>query len=165
MAAVILQQNQFLYIIMDYSELMKGAAMVCCVLAADYAGVLAALLADLRSGISRARREGRPLTSRGYRDTVDKAGRYYITLFAMTAIDAMIVAAVFFLRHYTGMNLPPLPLFTTAGAVGLGVIELKSIMENTRSGDSLKDATKVLKRLFENKEVRKLAEKLLNIDK
>ncbi len=143
------------------NDLATSGAFVAALLAADYAGVLAAILADLRSGIAKAKRNGEKRTSKGYRATVDKAGRYYLTLFAMTAIDCMIIAAAVFLRAFSGWNIPPFPLFTTAGAVGLAVIELKSIMENTRSGDSLKEAADLLKSLLKNPEVRKAAEDIL----
>lgn len=146
-------------------NLITSGALLAGLLAADYAGVLIAVLADLRSGISKARRCGAPLTSRGFRATVDKAGRYYLTLFAMTAIDLMLVAAVLFLREFTRWNIPPFPLFTTAGAIGLAIIELKSVMENTRSGSVLKDAAATLRQLLSDPEIRKIAEKYLNKDK
>ncbi|MCI9607569.1 MAG: hypothetical protein HFJ94_05290 [Muribaculaceae bacterium] len=149
----------------DTHSLMSSGALLAGLVAADYAGVLVAMLADLRSGVAKARRSGATVTSRGFRSTVEKAGRYYLTLFAMTAIDLMIVAAVLFLREFTDWNIPPFPIFTTVGAIGLGLIELKSIMENTRSSTSLRSAGRMLKKLFEDPEIRKIAEKLLRIDK
>ena len=146
-------------------EIVRSGAMLAGLLAVDYAGVFVALLADLRSGVAKAKRLSQPLTSRGFRSTVDKACRYYLTLFPMTAIDAMLVAAVMFLREFTDWNIPPFPLFTTVGAIGLGVIELKSIMENTNSGVALRDAATTLKGLLADPEIRKIAEKLLNKDK
>lgn len=140
---------------------LHSAALLAALIAIDYIGVLIAILADLRSGLRKARRTGDRLTSRGFRSTVDKAGRYYLTLFAMTAIDLMIVASVIFLRIFSGLNLPPFPVFTTVGAIGLGVIELKSIMENTRSGDNLRQAAKLLRTLMNNPEIRKIAEETL----
>lgn len=140
---------------------LHSAALLASLIAIDYIGVLIAILADLRSGLRKARRTGDRLTSRGFRSTVDKAGRYYLTLFAMTAIDLMIVASVIFLRIFSGLNLPPFPVFTTVGAIGLGVIELKSIMENTRSGDNLRQAAKLLRTLMNNPEIRKIAEETL----
>lgn len=144
-----------------FDDLFNSAALLAALVAVDYIGVLIAIAADLRSGISKAKRCGEKLTSRGFRATVDKAGGYYLTLFAMTAIDVMIVASVLFLRKFSGWNVPPFPIFTTAGAVGLGVIELKSIMENTRSGDNLAEAARLIKSLLENPELRNVAEDIL----
>ncbi|MDE6461087.1 MAG: phage holin family protein [Paramuribaculum sp.] len=143
------------------NDLLSSAALLAALIAVDYIGVLIAIAADLRSGLTKARRNGEKLTSRGFRTTVDKAGGYYLTLFAMTAIDVMIIAAILFLRKFSGWNLPPFPLFTTVGAVGLGIIELKSIMENTKSGDNLAEAAKLVKTLLENPDLRKIAEEVL----
>ncbi len=143
------------------NDLLSSAALLAALIAVDYIGVLIAIAADLRSGLAKARRNGEKLTSRGFRTTVDKAGGYYLTLFAMTAIDVMIIAAILFLRKFSGWNLPPFPLFTTVGAVGLGIIELKSIMENTKSGDNLAEAAKLVKTLLENPDLRKMAEEVL----
>ncbi len=145
-----------------FENYISSAALLAGLIAIDYVGVLLAILADLRSGIAKAKRTGEKLCSRGYRSTVDKAGRYYLTLFAMTAIDVMVVAAIVFLRIFSGWNLPPFPLFTTVGAIGLGIIELKSIMENTRSGDNIKEAAKILKGLLKNPDIHRIAEEILN---
>lgn len=143
------------------NDLLSSAALLAALIAIDYIGVLIAIVADLRSGLAKAKRCGAKLTSRGFRATVDKAGGYYLTLFAMTAIDVMIIASVLFLRKFSGWNLPPFPVFTTVGAVGLGIIELKSIMENTRSGDNLAEAAKLMKSLLKNPDLREIAEDVL----
>ena len=61
----------------------------------DYAAVIIAVVIDLRSGLRRARREGQPLTSGGYRRSVDKCLRYLLTLMAFTTVDAMILFSLF----------------------------------------------------------------------
>lgn len=111
--------------------------LIAALVAIDYVCVLLAVLADLRSGILKARRQGVKRTSRGLRRSVEKAGRYYVmlfamTLFAMTLIDAMVCGALLFVAAADGPSLPPLPVFSTLGAVGLAMIELKSIYENAQ---------------------------------
>lgn len=68
--------------------------LIAALVAIDYVCVLLAVLADLRSGILKARRQGVKRTSRGLRRSVEKAGRYYVMLFAMTLIDAMVCGAL-----------------------------------------------------------------------
>lgn len=106
--------------------------LIAALVAIDYVCVLLAVLADLRSGILKARCQGVKRTSRGLRRSVEKAGRYYVMLFAMTLIDAMVCGALLFVAAADGPSLPPLPVFSTLGAVGLAMIELKSIYENAQ---------------------------------
>ena len=98
----------------------------------DYAAVLVAVLIDLRSGMLKARRRGETRTSKGYRRTVDKASRYFITLLALSVIDSMVVMAAMLLRSTMAWNVPALPVFTTIGAICLTLIEAKSVVENTQ---------------------------------
>lgn len=122
--------------------------------AIDYVCVLAALMADLRSGLLKAQRANTPKTSRGLRRTVEKAARYYVTLFAMSIIDALIVASAFYLRAVGGWGLPPFPLFTTLGAAGLCGIELKSVYENSREKGDYDLVARALKRMLSDKDFR-----------
>ncbi len=94
-----------------------------------YSGVLVAVLADLFSGLRKARLRGERCTSSGLRRTVDKIGRYYLALFSMTVIDVMLIAALRQLGESGTPPFPPFPYLTTLGALALGLIELKSICE------------------------------------
>ena len=76
---------------------LSSLAWAVMLLAVDYVAVLACILIDCRSGAMRARREGIPRTSSGYRRTVEKASRYFITLIALTVIDLLALAAVMLL--------------------------------------------------------------------
>lgn len=125
---------------------------VVALLAVEYVGVFGAAMADLRSGLLKARRAGKKCTSGGFRRTVDKLARYYVTLIAMTFIDAMIVVAALYLRHAAGWNIPPFPLFTTIGAIGLSIIELKSIYETSDDKGDYTEALNLLKRLLRDRE-------------
>jgi phage-related holin len=101
---------------------IKGALYMC---AALYIIVLFAIIADLVSGVRKARRRGDARTSYGYKKTVDKITRYYNMLFVVSLIDAiLVISRVHFLLH-----IPVLPYFTAAGALALCLIELKSIYE------------------------------------
>ena len=100
-------------------------------LAVEYSGVLLAVIADLVSGVRRARREGHPCTSRGLRRTVAKVSSYFLALFCLTVIDSMIVASVVVLSACGSVNLSPFPWLTTLGSASLVLIEAKSITENS----------------------------------
>lgn len=134
-------------------RLMIGVAAI---LAVEYVCVLGAVLADLRSGILKARRNGVRRTSRGYRRTVEKLGRYYIMLMAMTFIDVMIIVASLYLKGVAGWNVPPFPWFSTIGAIGLSVIELKSICETSDEKGDYSELLKLLKRLMRDADLRDL---------
>lgn len=111
-----------------------------------YAGVLIAILADLVSGIRKAKARGEKCTSAGLRRTVDKIGRYYIALFSMTVIDFMLMAALNSLAASGTYLLPAFPYLTALGALALSLIEVKSIFE---SSDEKGDIRRSLRELLE----------------
>lgn len=117
-------------------------------LAVCYAGVLLAILADLVAGLLRARRCGRPLTSGGLRRTVDKLTSYFTALFALTVVDSMIVAASLGLSACGATSFPPFPYLTTLGAIGICLIEVKSIMESSAHKIDLHQAARTLRNLL-----------------
>lgn len=94
-----------------------------------YLLVLFAIFADLVSGIRKAKKRGEARTSYGLKRTVDKLARYYNGLFALTVVDLMQMVGVWYLDHYYDYHIPIFPLITIFGAVGIGVIEVKSIYE------------------------------------
>ena len=63
----------------------------------EYVLVLLAVLADLISGVRKAKKRGEATRSKALRRTVDKIARYYNVLFALTVIDAMQIAGVEYL--------------------------------------------------------------------
>lgn len=142
-------------------DTMRQGALLMGLLAVDYAGVLAAILADLRSGVLKARRKGERRTSNGFRRTVEKASRYYVTLFAMTVIDVLVIASVAYLHMVGGWSLPPFPIFTTMGALGLSCIELKSIYENSQEKGDYDIIRRALTRMMTDSEFRAALDKLL----
>lgn len=100
--------------------------------AGEYLLVLFAILADLASGLRKARKRGEARRSKALRRTVEKAATYYNALAALTIIDAMQIAAVIYLRAACGYeNIPLFPILTLLGAIGIAIIEVKSIYEKS----------------------------------
>ncbi len=117
-----------------------------------YILVLVAVLADLWSGVRKARRKNNVRTSEGYKRTVAKLARYYNTLLALTAIDAMQVVGIWYLDTYYGYKIPIIPIITLIGAIGIGLIEIKSIYENREDKGEIDEISKLAGRLYESKE-------------
>lgn len=103
--------------------------IVCILLSSEYVLVLLAVLADLVSGCRKAKKRGELRSSYGFRKTVDKLGRYYLPLFALTVVDIMQMVAVWYLNTFHDFHIPLLPIMTLIGAIGIGIIEIKSILE------------------------------------
>lgn len=103
--------------------------VICVLLFAEYILVLFTVVADLISGIRKAKQRGELRSSYGFRRTVDKLSRYYLPLFALTIVDTMQMIVVGYLNGYHGFSIPLLPILTLFGAIGIGIIEIKSILE------------------------------------
>ncbi|MDE6394292.1 MAG: phage holin family protein [Duncaniella sp.] len=114
------------------------------IVSVQYSGVLLAVLADLVSGIRRARREHRECTSRGLRRTVAKLSSYYLALFCLTVVDVMAVTAILALDAMGRSTIPAFPYLTTLGSVSLALIEAKSIVENSPHRTDLFNALRLL---------------------
>lgn len=94
-----------------------------------YIEVFIMILADLWSGVRKARIRGEVRSSFGYKKTIDKIARYYNALIALTVIDAMQMGGVWYLDGYYGWSVPIFPVVTLLGALGISLVELKSIYE------------------------------------
>ena len=103
--------------------------VVCIMLFGEYILVLLAVFADLISGLKKAKQRGELRSSYGFRRTVDKLGRYYLPLFALTVVDIMQIIAVWYLNTFYEFSIPIFPVLTLFGAIGIGLIEVKSIHE------------------------------------
>ena len=95
----------------------------------EYGLVLAAALADLWSGLRKARRRGEARRSEALRRTVSKLCQYYNVMLALTVVDAMQIGLMYYVRVACGWDAPLLPCFTVIGAIGIAAIEVKSIYE------------------------------------
>ena len=112
------------------TEQLPNVILAIALTAGEYLLVLFAILADLVSGLRKARKRGEARRSKALRRTVEKAATYYNALAALTIIDAMQIAAVIYLHAACGYeNIPLLPILTLLGAIGIAIIEVKSIYE------------------------------------
>lgn len=94
-----------------------------------YIEVFIMILADLWSGVRKAKLRGEVRSSFGYKKTIDKIARYYNALIALTVIDVMQMSGVWYLDGYYGWSVPIFPIVTLLGALGISLVELKSIYE------------------------------------
>lgn len=94
-----------------------------------YVGVLIMICCDLWSGIRKAKERGEFRRSSGYRRTIDKICKYYNALIALSVIDGMQMSGAWYLAEIEGYNLPLFPFVTMLGAIGVCLIEVKSIYE------------------------------------
>jgi hypothetical protein len=128
-----------------------------------YMLVLIAVLADLWSGVRKAKRKKSVRTSEGYKRTVIKLGRYFNTLIALTVIDAMQIIGIWYLDCYYGYSIPIFPLITLLGALGIGLIEIKSIYENRADTGDIDEVAKLASELYASKDdVNAMSKALMN---
>lgn len=111
------------------------------VLAVLYSCVFVSVLIDLFFGVKRAKQLKVVRTSFGYRRTITKLTSYFGLMIMLTIGD--IVASVVF----------EMPYFTVIGAIGIVLIEAKSVFESLRQENkNVDEIQKVLLKIFENKE-------------
>jgi hypothetical protein len=117
-----------------------------------YILVLLAILADLWSGVRKAKQNGIVRSSYGFKRTVDKIARYYNMLFALTVVDAMQMTAVWYLATYYDYRLPMFPFITLIGAIGLALIEIKSIYEKASDKVKIQNISDLAGKVIANKD-------------
>ncbi len=137
------------------------------VVVAEYVLVLAAVGADMASGIRKARRRGEATRSRALRRTVDKLARYYNVLVVLTVVDAMQIAGAWFLRAVEGYGVPTVPVFTLLGSIGMAIIEVKSIVEkgSAKERTDIGELLDLLESATGNSQLQKIIENLKNLKK
>jgi hypothetical protein len=96
------------------------------------------VFADLWSGVSKAKARGERITSRKFRDTVRKIARYYNVLFVLAVLDALQLSSIWYKDTFETWGLPLFPWLTMLGSTGVGLIEVKSIMEPADEKESRK---------------------------
>jgi len=115
--------------------------------------VIIAIVADLWSGVRKAKINGVARSSYGYRRTVDKISRYYNVLLALTVVDAMQMSSIWYLdKYYHYDRLPMFPFITLVGAIGLCVIEIKSIYEKAEDKVRIENVTALAGKIITNKD-------------
>jgi hypothetical protein len=111
------------------------------VLAVLYACVFIAVMIDLFFGVKRAKSLQIARTSFGYRRTITKLTSYFGLMLMFSIID---VAASVVLK---------MPYFTVLGAIGIVIIEAKSVYENLKHQEkNVEQFPKTLHKLLENKD-------------
>jgi hypothetical protein len=111
------------------------------VLAVLYACVFVSVLIDLFFGVKRAKRLKIVCTSFGYRRTITKLTSYFGLMLMLSIAD---IAASVVLK---------MPYFTVVGAIGIVIVEAKSVYENLKQEEkSIAEVQKLLLKLFESKE-------------
>ena len=124
------------------------------VLAVLYACVFMSVIVDLFFGVKRAKRLKIVRTSYGYRRTITKLTSYFGLMIMLSIAD--IVASVVF----------DMPYFTVIGAIGIILVEAKSVFEHLRQETkNVEDVQKMLFKLIENKEEIQALIKFLNSNK
>lgn len=118
----------------------------------EYLLVLLSVVADLFSGLRKARIRGDARRSKALRRTVDKLCRYYNALFALTVIDIMQITATEYLRITCGFSIPLFPAVTLFGSIGIAIIEVKSIFEkaNEKEQADAEYAVKLILKYIKN---------------
>lgn len=108
---------------------MDKITVTLCILFALYILVFLLILADLWSGVRKARANGVMRTSYGYRQTVRKIAQYYNVLIAITIVDCMQMTLVWYFEKYYNYTLFFFPIFTFVITIIISVAEVKSIYE------------------------------------
>lgn len=111
------------------------------------------IFADLFSGINKARVRGERITSRKFRDTIRKIGRYYNVLFVLAVLDALQLSSVWYMGTFETWDLPLFPWLTLLGSTGVGLIEVKSIIEpaNEKESKQMAEIMTLAKAIAEHK--------------
>jgi len=114
---------------MENTNELFRLALVGGVVVMEYLLVLVSVLADLWSGVRKAKVRGEARRSEALRRTVSKLGQYYNVMLSLTVVDAMQMGLLCYMRLTCLWNAPILPVFTVVGALGIAAIEVKSIYE------------------------------------
>ena len=117
-----------------------------------YVLVLLAILADLWSGVRKAKRNGVARSSYGFKRTIDKIARYYNVMLALSVIDAMQMASIWYLEKYYGYHWPMFPVVTLMGAIGICLIEIKSIYEKAEDKVRIENVANMAGKIITNKD-------------
>jgi hypothetical protein len=111
------------------------------VLAVLYTCVFLSVIVDLFFGVRRARKLKIMRTSYGYRRTITKLTGYFGLMMMFSITD--VVASVVF----------KMPYFSVAGAIGIVLVEAKSVFENLKQQEkNIAEVQRLLLTFFENKE-------------
>ena len=111
------------------------------------------IFVDLGAGVHKAKVRGESISSKGLRATVRKIARYYNVLFVLMALDAMQLSCLWYMQRIGALDWLMFPWLTLLGAIGIGVIEVKSVLEPADEKESrrMKDVMTLAKAIAEHK--------------
>lgn len=128
-----------------------------------YILILIMIFVDFWSGIRKAKKNNIVRSSYGFRRTVEKIKEYYNAMIALTIIDAMQVTAIWYLETYYKYEIPMFPFVTLVGAIGLSIIELKSIYEKAEDKQRFHEAGALITNIAKNKsDIEEIAKSVAN---
>lgn len=128
-----------------------------------YILILIMIFVDFWSGIRKAKKNNILRSSYGFRRTVEKIKEYYNAMIALTIIDAMQVTAIWYLETYYKYDIPMFPFVTLVGAIGLSIIELKSIYEKAEDKQRFHEAGALITNIAKNKsDIEEIAKSVAN---
>ena len=84
---------------------------------------------DFWAGTRKAKQRHERITSDGWKRTTAKIAKYYNMLLALLVLDAMQISGFWYLNTFHGWGAPLFPWLVFAGAIFVGAIEVRSIME------------------------------------
>ena len=130
---------------------MEKIIVLLWILFAMYILILIMIFVDFWSGIRKAKKNNIVRSSYGFRRTVEKIKEYYNAMIALTIIDAMQVTAIWYLETYYKYEIPMFPFVTLVGAIGLSIIELKSIYEKAEDKQRFHEVGALITNIAKNK--------------
>lgn len=142
---------------------MEKIIVLLWILFAMYILILIMIFVDFWSGIRKAKKNNILRSSYGFRRTVEKIKEYYNAMIALTIIDAMQVTAIWYLETYYKYEIPMFPFVTLVGAIGLSIIELKSIYEKAEDKQRFHEAGALITNIAKNKsDIEEIAKSVAN---
>ena len=131
---------------------MEKLVIILWILFALYCEVLLIVGADFWSGITKAKKNGVVRSSYGFRRTIEKLSKYYNLLIALTVVDAMQVSAIWYMDEFYTITVPMFPFITLFGALGISLIEVKSIYEKAEDKVKLLEVGYLAGKIIANKD-------------
>ncbi|WP_185226108.1 phage holin family protein [Chryseobacterium indologenes] len=148
---------------------MEKIFVIICILFGLNMEVFLIVMADLWSGVRKAKKNGVARSSYGFKRTVEKLGRYYNVMFALMIVDSMHMTCIWYLNEFHHYNLIFFPFITLLGSIGLSLIELKSIYEKAEDKQRFHEAGALITTIAKNRsdieEIAKTVTEYLNNNK
>ena len=94
-----------------------------------YIIILGLIFCDLQAGVRKAKKRGDYRDSAGYKRTIDKIARYFNMTFALSLIDVVQIAIIFFLYQFYRIDIVMIPWFTLLALGYVAWVECHSIWE------------------------------------